>query len=159
MKKEANIQRMPFINTIVSCRKDGKDNALAVGFAANISFEPWMFMVGIVPERFSYDMIKDTGVFVVNIPAKGFEKEYGFIGTKSGRDVDKFKELNLNSEDGDVVDAPILTDCPVNFECTVVDSIKPGSHELFIGRVDKVHCDEEYLDDEGNVIWNKIELL
>jgi flavin reductase (DIM6/NTAB) family NADH-FMN oxidoreductase RutF len=161
MKKDAIIDKSriePKPNTIVSCRKDGKDNALVVGFASNASLEPSMVMVGIVPTRYSYDMIKDTGKFVVNIPGKDFADEFNYLGTVSGRDEDKLAEIN--TVDGDIVDAPILTDCPVNFECTVVTSVKPeeGTHELFIAKVEKVHCDEEYLED-GIIQWDKIDLL
>jgi flavin reductase (DIM6/NTAB) family NADH-FMN oxidoreductase RutF len=73
--------------------------------------------------------------------------------------VDKFEKCDIKFTDGEVVDAPVLTDCPVSFECTVVDSIKPGSHEMFFGKIEKVHCDEEYLDDDGNIMWDKIDLL
>ena len=159
MKKEANIQKVPILNMIVTCRKDGRDNGLVVGFGGNASFDPQMIAVGIVPTRFSYDMVKDTGVFVVNFPAKGYEEEYKVFGFESGRDVDKIEKCDIKFTDGEVVDAPVLTDCPVNFECTVVDSIKPGSHEMFFGKIEKVHCDEEYLDDDGNIMWDKIDLL
>lgn len=72
---------------MVSCRgKDGKNNALAVGFAANVSPNPPMVMVGIVPGHYSYQLIKESDEFVINIPTKGFEKEYYYLGSKSGRD-------------------------------------------------------------------------
>ena len=162
MKTKADIttKMEPKPNAIVSMRdENGRNNALVVAFASNASLDPPMLMVGIVESRFSYDIVKQRGEFVVNIPAKGFEQEYEYLGTVSGRDEDKFETINLKYEDGDVVDAPILTDCPVNFECTVIDSIKPGTHELFIGKVEAVHADDEYVDEEGKVDWSKIDLL
>ena len=144
-------------NTIVSCRKDGHDNALAVGVASVASIDPVMVMIGIIPSRFSYDMVKDTGKFVVNIPTKEFSEKYMYLGTVSGRDEDKL--ASINTTDADIIDAPILTDCPVNIECSVVDSIQPGSHELFIGKVEKVHCDEEYLTEDNDVKWDEIDLI
>ncbi|OED30162.1 flavin reductase family protein [Methanosphaera sp. WGK6] len=161
MKSEAEINKSriePKPNTIISCRKDGKDNALAVGLAANASLEPAMVIIGIVPSRYSYPMIKETGQFVVNIPAKNYADEFMYLGTVSGTDEDKL--ANLNTCDADIIDAPILIDCPVNFECTVIDSITPenGTHELFIGKIEKVHCDKEYLED-GLIQWDKIDLL
>lgn len=147
-------------NLIVSCRdKEGRNNALAIGFGANVSLDPAMVMIGITPERFSHHMVKETGVFVINIPAKGFEKEYRYLGSKSGRDEDKFAALNLAWEEGEKVNAPMLTDCPVSIECRVIESTKPGTHELFIGLVEAVHCDEEYLNENGNIDWAKIPLL
>ena len=62
-------------------------------------------------------------------------------------------------EDAAYVDAPVLTDCPVSIECSVVDSIMPGTHELFIGKVEAVHVDEEYLDSNGNILWDKMDLM
>lgn len=161
MKKEAIINKSriePKPNAVVSCRKDGKDNALAVGFASNASLEPSMLLIGIVPSRYSYPLIKESGQFVVNIPQKDFEEEFKYLGTVSGQDEDKLKDIE--TVDADIIDAPIISKCPVNFECTVIDSIKPeeGTHELFIGKVEKVHVDEEYLE-EGEINWSKIDLL
>jgi flavin reductase (DIM6/NTAB) family NADH-FMN oxidoreductase RutF len=151
---------LPFPNLIVSCvDKDGKNNALAVGFAANASIDPPMVMVGIVPDHFSRHIIKESGEFVINVPAKGFESEYYYLGTKSGRDEDKFAALGLKWESGSKVKAPLLSDCPVNIECKVVASIKPGTHELFVGRVEAIHCDESCLDGEGIIDWSKVDRI
>ena len=150
----------PIPQTIVSCRdKDGNNNALVVGFAANVSLDPVMVMVGIVPTRHSHHMIKESGSFVINLPRKDFQKEYSYLGSKSGRDEDKFASLDLKWEEARYVNAPILTDCPVSIECSVVNSIMPGTHELFIGKVEAVHVDEEYLDDNGNILWDKMNLM
>ena len=137
----------PVPQTIVSCRdKDGNNNALVVGFTANVSLDPVMVMAGIVPTRHSHHMIKESGCFVINLPRKSFRKEYGYLGSQSGRDGDKFEALGLKWEDARYVNAPILTDCPVSIECSVVESIMPGTHELFIGKVEAVHVAEAYLD-------------
>ena len=150
----------PVPQTIVSCRdKDGNNNALVVGFTANVSLDPVMVMVGIVPSRHSHHMVKETGCFVINLPGKNFNKEYGYLGSQSGRDGDKFAALDLKWEDAKYVNAPILTECPVSIECRVVDSMMPGTHELFIGKVEAVHVDEEYLDGNGNIQWDKIDLM
>ena len=150
----------PVPKTLVSCRdKEGRNNALVVGFAANVSLDPVMVMVGIVPSRYSHHMVKESGCFVINLPKKGYEKEYNYLGSKSGRDEDKFAAMDIKWADAEYVDAPILTDCPVSIECSVVDSMQPGTHELFIGKVEAVHVDEEYLDEKGNILWNKIDLM
>lgn len=161
MKKLANTETFrinPMPVCTVSCRdKDGKNNALVVGFAGNASKDnPPMVMVGIVPSRYSYHIIKETGCFVVNFYGKSFQEQADYLGSHSGKDEDKFEVLGLNWKDGEVVNAPVLTDCPVSVECTVVDSIMPGSHELFVGRVEKIWCDENVLDEEGNINWEKV---
>jgi flavin reductase (DIM6/NTAB) family NADH-FMN oxidoreductase RutF len=146
--KKSCLKPMPKI--IVSCRgKDKKDNALVVGYAGNCSYAPPMVMIGIVPSRYSYHIIKETGCFVINIASSKNKEMYDYLGKISGRDEDKFKVMNIKTEDGKFVNAPILTDCPVNIECTVVDSIMTGSHEMFIGKVEYVHADKELVDEKG----------
>ena len=160
LAKNMTLCMQPVPRTIVSCRdKQGKNNALVVGCVANVSLNPAMVMVGIVPSRFSHHMVKESGCFVINLPKKGYEKEYNYLGSKSGRDEDKFAAMDIKWKDAEFVDAPILTDCPVSIECSVVESIQPGTHELFIGKVEAVHVDEEYLDEKGNILWNKMDLM
>ena len=156
--KKSALQPAPKV--LVSCRgANGENNALAVGYCGNCSFDPPMVMVGIVPSRYSYHMIQETGCFVVNLPEKKDAELFEYLGTVSGRDHDKMKEKHVALADGDVVNAPLLTDCPVNIECTVVDSIRTGSHEMFIGKVEKVHADESVVDEEGRIDFSKVDLL
>ena len=116
-----------------------------------------MIIVALRPSRYSHEIIKETKNFVVNLPTKDFKREFDYLGSVSGYDEDKL--TSINTTDADVINAPILTDCPVNIECSVVDSIQPGSHELFIGKVEKVHCDEEYLTEDNDVKWDEIDLI
>ncbi len=150
----------PMPDILVSCRsKEGKNNALAVGYACNCSLDPAMVMVGIVPTRYSYNIIKETGVFVVNLVPETLREKYGYLGSHSGRDEDKLASLGMKVGEGVKVNAPILLDCPVNIECTVLDSIKPGSHEMFVGKVEYVHAQEELILENGSIDFSKINLL
>jgi len=162
LKKEVKdlknpVQPRPDI--LVSCRHNGEDNALAVAVAMNCSFDPPMVAVGIVPSRYSYNMIKESGVFVVNLVTESMREQYAYLGSKSRRDFDKLKELGMETVDGSVVDAPLLVDSPVSAECTIVDSIETGSHVLFIGKVERIHANEELIKENGSVDYNKIDLL
>lgn len=163
MKKQVTdfkscLKTMPDI--LVSCRsKDGQNNALAVAYACNCSYDPPMVMVGIVPSRYSYHMIKETGVFVVNLVTEALRKEYAYLGSHSGRDEDKLKALDMKIGEGKKVNAPLLLDCPVNIECTVVDSIKTGSHEMFVGKVTYIHAHEELIQENGRVDFSKINII
>lgn len=150
---------IPMPSLIVSCRdEDGKNNALAVGSAAMISGNPAMIMIGVMPEKHSYHMIKQSKEFVVNVPTMDLKKEFFYLGSKSGRDVDKFEALNLAWENGTKVNAPILTDCPINIECKVIASMTPGDgdHELFFATLEATHCDDSCLNAQGNIDWKKI---
>lgn len=152
------LQPMPKI--LVSCRDaEGKNNALAVAYCCNCSYDPPMLMVGIVPSRYSYKIVKETGFFVVNIVTKEQKEMFDYLGSHSGREEDKFSKLNIKVEEGIKVNAPLLADCPINIECKVVDSIVTGSHEMFVGKIEYVHTDRKIVDDKGNIDFSKIELL
>ena len=157
-KKVGALQPMPKV--LVSCRgKNGEEDALAVAYCGNCSFDPPMVMVGIVPSRYSYHLIQESGCFVVNIPDKSCEELFYYLGSVSGRDCDKLGAKQVEREDGTVVSAPLLTACPVNIECTVVGSVVTGSHEMFLGRVEAVHANEDVTDSEGNIDFSKIDCL
>lgn len=157
-KKKSCLQPAP--NVIVSCRGlDGENNALAVAYCGNCSYDPPMVMVGIVPTRYSYKLIKESGCFVVNLVDKSYQETFLYLGTHSKRDGDKLAARNVKLQDGKVVNAPILPDCPVNIECTVVDSIVTGSHEMFIGKVEYVHANADITDAKGNIDFSKIKFL
>lgn len=162
IKKEANKKGSlwPVPRVLVSCRGlNGEDNALAVAYCGNCSYAPPMIMVGIVPTRYSYKMIKESGCFVVNIAEKDYQEVFDYLGRVSKRDADKLKDKNVRIENGKVVNAPILADCPVNIECTVVDSIVTGSHEMFVGKVEYVHANENLLNEDGSIDFSKIQVI
>lgn len=145
---------------LVSMRgKDGKNNALVVGYCCNCSYDPPMVMVGIVPSRFSHGLVKESGSFVVNLVSKEQKELFDYMGNHSGRDEDKFERMNVKTMEATKIDGPILYDCPVNIECKVVDSIISGSHEMFVGKIEAIHADEEYINEEGKIDFSKIDLL
>lgn len=150
----------PKTPVLVSCRgTDGRNNALVVVYACNCSYDPPMIMVGVVPSRHSYGLIKETGVFVANLVPESMRPAFGYLGSHSGRDEDKLAKLGLRLGEGVKVKAPILLNCPVSIECSVVDSIRTGSHEMFIGKIEHVHADSDIVDEEGKIDWSKIEFL
>lgn len=155
MEKKAAKSRsclQPVPKVLVSCRgKNGEQNALAVAYCCNCSFDPPMVMVGIVPTRYSHKLIKESGCFVVNLTGKRNKELFDYLGTHSGRDGDKLKASGARLTQGAKVDAPLLADCPVNIECTIVDSVITGSHEMFIGKVEAVHADGNLVDENGAV--------
>ena len=162
VKKEANKKSClnPMPRVLVSCRgANGEENALAVGYCGNCSYDPPMLMVGIVPSRYSYQMIKESGCFVVNIADEEYKDTFDYLGSRSKRDEDKLTAMNVRLADGKVVNAPILSDCPVNIECSVVDSIVTGSHEMFVGKVEYVHADASIVGCDGNIDFSSVSFI
>ena len=162
MKKNAALKGalQPTPKVIVTVRdKAGRDNALVVAYCGNCSYDPPMIMVGVVPSRFSYHMIKENGAFVAHLVKKDQTALYECCGSQSGRDSDKLKELGTKMKDGEKVNAAILEECPVAIECTVVDSIMTGSHEMFVGKVECVHAEEEIVNADGTIDFGKLELM
>lgn len=161
-KKEAEKKNalQPMAKVIVSSRgSNGEEDALVVGYCGNCSYAPPMVMIGIVPTRYSYHMIKESGCFVVNLATKDYQEVYDYMGSVSRRDTDKLKDKNVKTANGTVVNAPILTDCPVNIECSVVDSIVTGSHEMFIGKIEYVHANADLLNEDGTIDFSKLNLI
>ena len=161
-KREAKISAClkPSPAVLVSCRGlNGEDNALAVGYCCNCSYDPPMVMVGITPSRYSHKMIKETGCFVVNLVSSSYQETFDYLGSHSKRDEDKLARMQVRLQDGVKVKAPILTDCPVNIECSVVDYIVTGSHEMFVGRIEYVHANEKLTDSEGKIDFSQIKFL
>jgi flavin reductase (DIM6/NTAB) family NADH-FMN oxidoreductase RutF len=150
----------PTPKVLVSCRNDkGEDNALAVAYCCNCSYDPPMLMVGIVPSRYSYDMIKEAGSFVVNLPSKQNALMFEYMGKNSRRDGDKLAATEAKISEAITINAPVLADCPINIECQIVDSIRTGSHEMFVGKILYVHADDSLIDETGCINYSAADLL
>ncbi len=94
-------------------------------------------------------MIEETKEFVINLTTKDLVFATDFCGVKSGRDVDKFKKMHLTPLPGEKVKAPLLAESPVNLECRVKQTIRLGTHDMYLAEVAAVHADEAYLDKKG----------
>lgn len=150
----------PVPAVMLSCQREGeKPNIITVAWAGTICSDPVMLSVSIRKERHSHDIISETGEFVVNLTTEELCFATDYCGVKSGRDVDKFKEMHLTDEKASKVKAPLIGESPVNLECKVVDVKELGSHDMFIAQVVAVHVDEKYLDDKGRLDLGKAKLI
>lgn len=129
--------------------KEGNHNIITIAWAGTICSNPPMVSISVRPERHSYAMIKETGEFVINLTTKDLVYATDYCGVKSGRDVDKFKEMNLTPIPGDKVKAPLIAESPVSLECKVTEVIALGSHDMFLAEVVAVHVDDKYMDEKG----------
>ena len=136
---------------------NGEKNILTMAWAATICSAPPMVSISVRPERYSYNMIKETGEFVINLTTKELAFATDYCGVKSGRDVDKFAEMNLTPIPGEIVKAPLIAESPVNIECRVTE-VKPlGTHDMFLAEVVAVHADEKYMDENHKFHLEKAE--
>ena len=139
--------------------KAGNNNIITVAWAGTVCTNPPMLSISVRPERFSYNMIKETGEFVVNLTTEELLRACDYCGVKSGRDVDKFKELHLTPLAMQHVSAVGISQSPVNIECKVKDIIKLGSHDMFLAEVTAVVVDESLLDETGKFHLNDAGLV
>ena len=128
--------------------KEGKSNILTVAWAGTVCTNPPMVSISVRPERYSYHMLKETGEFVINLTTRDLAKATDYCGVRSGRDVDKWKEMNLTPVPSLEVKVPSIAESPVNIECRVHHVEKLGSHHMFVAEVVAVQVDEAYMDDK-----------
>lgn len=150
----------PLPAVLVSCGdKEGNVNLMTAAWTGTICSEPPMVYVSIRKERYSHHMIKETGEYVINLTTEKLAEATDFCGVRSGRDMDKFKEMKLTPVKGELQYAPMVAESPVSIECRVTDVMELGSHDMFIAEVTAVYVDEQYMDAKGTFHLEKAEPL
>jgi flavin reductase (DIM6/NTAB) family NADH-FMN oxidoreductase RutF len=144
---------------ITSKNCEGKVNVFTVGWIGTACTRPPMITVAIRPERLSYDYIKETEEFVVNLPAASMTKIVDYVGVVSGKKEDKIEKLSLELEESSNVQVPSLAGCPVNIECKLKSITPLGSHDLFLAEVVSISVDENIIDDKGKIHLEKANLI
>jgi flavin reductase (DIM6/NTAB) family NADH-FMN oxidoreductase RutF len=144
---------------LVSSSNGVKDNIITLAWAGTVCSNPPMISISIRPSRFSHELISSSKEFVINIPDEKMIGVCEFCGTKSGRDFEKFKELRITKEKGLVINTPTIKECPVNIECRVKDIIHLGTHDVFIGEILNVNADEKIMYSDGDIDYEKIEVI
>ena len=138
---------------------EGNDNIITVAWTGTVCTNPAMAYISVRPSRYSYDMIRKTGEFVINLTTEELAFATDFCGVRSGRDVDKFRKLNLTKEKAQFVSAPMIGEAPVSIECRVREVKELGSHDMFLADVLAVHADEAYMDKNNRFRLNDAGLL
>ena len=140
----------PVPAVMVSCGDSPENyNIITVAWTGTICSEPAMCYVSIRPERHSYEIIKRTGEFVINLTTEALAEATDWCGVRSGRDFNKFEMCNLTPESCSTVAAPAIAESPISIECRVREIIPLGSHDMFIADVVSVLVDESLLDPES----------
>lgn len=139
----------PLPAVLISCGENEQEyNLFTVAWTGTVCTNPPMCYISVRPERHSYEIIKRTGEFVINLTTASLARATDWCGVRSGRDYDKFSEMGLTAEAAAVVKAPIVAESPVSIECRVKQIVPLGSHDMFIADVVNVLVDEEYINPE-----------
>ena len=145
---------------MVSCqRKDAKPNIITIAWSGTVNTNTAMLYISIRKSRYSYDIIKESGEFVVNLVTKELAFAADYCGVRSGREVDKFAEMGLTQLPSRYINAPGIAESPVNIECRVKDIITLGSHDMFLSEVMGVTVDDKYMDETGKFCLNDAGLV
>ena len=132
----------------------GKSNLFTVAWTGTICSDPPMVSISVRPERYSHHMIEETGEFVINLTTETLVYATDYCGVKSGRDVDKWKEMNLTPIAAEHVKVPMVEESPVNLECRVTQKLELGTHDMFLAKILAVHVDDQYMDESGRFNLN-----
>ena len=150
----------PIPAVMVSCgRVDEKPNIITIAWAGTVCSSPPMVSISVRKERYSYNLIKDSKEFVINLVTKDLVKKADYCGVISGRTVDKFKEMKLTPVRGRIVGAPLIGESPVGLECMVKEIIPLGTHDMFLAEVVSVAVDKKLMDEDGRFHLNKAGLI
>lgn len=134
-------------------------NIITVAWTGIINTNPAMVYISIRDTRYSYNIIKKNKEFVINLTTENLAYKTDWCGVKSGKDVDKFKEMNLTKEKAKFVKCPLIKESPVSIECKVVDEKKLGSHTMFIAEVLSIDASDEFIDKNGAFDISKCHLM
>ena len=162
---ESKIQIKPstFLNPVpvvmVTCGTMEKSNIITLAWAGTVNSEPPMLSVSIRKERYSHDIIVKDGIFGVNLVSENLIRATDYCGVRSGREIDKFSELQLTKIAGSKTGVPLIGESPASLECRVKQVIELGSHDLFLAEIENVIVSEELFDEKGTIDLRKAKLV
>ncbi len=133
-------------------------NLLTVAWTGINCSDPPTLHVSIRPQRYSHRMIAESGCFTVNVPTREMLRQVDLCGIVSGRDGDKWARAGLTPLTGSAVAAPLVAECPVNFECAVRHALPLGVHTMFVGEIVARHADEDLVND-GRIDFSRLHLI
>lgn len=146
----------PLPVVLVTCSNGkGNSNIFTVAWTGTVCSDPPMVSISVRPQRYSHSLIRDTGEFVINLTTRRLVFATDYCGVRSGRDVDKFREMKLTALPAQKVGAPLIGESPVNIECRVSQVIRLGSHDMFLANVEAVHAQEAYMDEKGRFFLDR----
>lgn len=149
----------PIPAVMVSCGTMEESNIITVAWTGILNTNPAMCYISVRSERFSHDIIKESGEFAINLTTRQLAYATDWCGVKSGRDVDKFKEMKLTKEKANIISVPLIKESPVSVECKVKEIVPLGSHDMFVAEIVAIDADEKYIDEKGAFDIGKCDLI
>ena len=149
----------PLPVVMVSSGNMEKSNIITVAWTGILNTDPAMVYISVRPSRYSYNIIKESGEFVINLTTKDLAYATDWCGVKTGEKVDKFKEMGLTKEKANFVKCPLIKESPVSIECKVKEIKKLGTHDMFMAEVLAINADEKYIDEKGAFDISKCDLI
>lgn len=149
----------PVPPALISCGSVDKPNVMTAAWTGIISSEPAITYVSIRPSRFSHQIISETKEFVINLPTLELATATDYCGVKSGKDIDKFAEMNLKALACTQISAPQIEQSPISIECKVISITNHGTHDMFMAEIVAVNVDDKYLNKEGQLCLDKAGLI
>ena len=139
--------------------REGNSNLITVAWTGTVCTNPPMLTISVRPERYSFQMLRETGEFVVNLTTESMAFATDYCGVRSGRDTDKWADTGLTRMEASKVCVPLIKESPVNLECRVVRINELGSHHMFLAEVVAVHVDEACIDEKDTFHLSKAKPL
>ena len=149
----------PIPAVMVSCGDMKKANIITVAWTGILNTNPATVYISVRPTRYSYNLIKESKEFVINLTTEKLVKATDWCGVRTGAKFDKFKEMNLHKEKAKYVKCPLIKESPVSIECKVKEIKELGSHHVFIAEVLSIDADEKYIDSKGAFDISKCNLI
>ena len=149
----------PIPAVMVSCGDMKKSNIITVAWTGILNTNPARVYISVRPERYSYNIIKESREFVINLTTEELAFATDWCGVRSGAKFDKFKEMKLTKEKANFVKCPMIKESPVSIECKVIETVEQGSHTMFIAEVLSIDADEKYIDEKGAFDISKCNLI
>ena len=140
----------PLPAVLVSCGSTPEEyNLLTIAWTGTVCTNPPMCYISVRKERHSYDIIRRTGEFVINLTTEEIARATDWCGVKSGREVNKWEAMGLTPMTNDHVAAPLVGESPLSICCKVRQVVEFGSHDMFIADVVGIEADERFIDPES----------
>ena len=149
----------PVPPALVTCRDGECDNVLTIAWTGIVNSDPPKTYISVRPSRHSYGIIKNSGVFAINLTTKSLVRAADWCGVFTGAKVDKFERCRLTKEPANEINCPILAESPLVLECCVTDVVSLGSHDMFLADIVAVDVEESLLDESGKLHLERAELV